>query len=174
MELRDPERVPTSSMAAAYIALLAGLSAAWSPSSQCLVHTLSRCNPCKSNIAARPTALPRHGLPVAKDSPDDEIPSQKGGKGGTGMDWDTAWQTELQRREEGQPIWRPEGREPVSEEDLLKARVQAKVDDATSELMQMTKTWQFWVGVLGLISILTAVAGLSGQDASNTAQSFAV
>ena len=37
-------------------------------------------------------------------------------------DWDSAWRTELRRREQGLVTWRPEGMEPVSTEVLLKAR----------------------------------------------------
>ena len=83
------------------------------------------------------------------------------------VDWDQAWQTELQRRETGKATWRPEGREAVTDEQLRQARIANAVSDASTRVQGMAKTWQFWVAVLGLISIFAAVVGNTGEQPAN-------
>ena len=46
------------------------------------------------------------------------------------MDWDSAWKKELTSRETGTVNWRPEGREPVPEEELRKAEVERDLQGA--------------------------------------------
>ena len=50
------------------------------------------------------------------------------------VDWDTAWKKELSSREDGKSTWRPEGREPVSDDQLREARVRKSLDDAQFSL----------------------------------------
>ena len=84
------------------------------------------------------------------------------------VDWDSAWQKEIKTREEGTSGWRPEGRAPVSDEQLREARVKKTVDDAQVNLQLATTDWRFWVGILAVLSVGTALLGHtpSGQTYS--------
>lgn len=55
------------------------------------------------------------------------------------VDWDTAWKKEVSMRDEGAASWRPEGREPVTEQQLAEVRVKRTVDDAQFNLQAATK-----------------------------------
>eukprot|EP00316_Scyphosphaera_apsteinii_P002493 CAMPEP_0119320506 /NCGR_PEP_ID=MMETSP1333-20130426/52646_1 /TAXON_ID=418940 /ORGANISM="Scyphosphaera apsteinii, Strain RCC1455" /LENGTH=117 /DNA_ID=CAMNT_0007327241 /DNA_START=87 /DNA_END=440 /DNA_ORIENTATION=- len=79
--------------------------------------------------------------------------------GGVSVDWDSAWREELDKRKSGTANWRPEGREAVSEQDVLKARIQTGIDDASLQMNVLTKSWQFWIAVILALSLLTAALG---------------
>ena len=46
------------------------------------------------------------------------------------VDWDGAWQDELAKRKTGVANWRPEGREPPTEEQVLEAKAKVAVNAA--------------------------------------------
>ena len=97
---------------------------------------------------------------------------------------DTAWKKEVSSRVEGTPGWRPEGREPVSDQQVREAQLKRGLDDAQLNV-QMASTvserlfharsrhasltslsclscsqdWKFWVGILAVLSIATALLG---------------
>ena len=97
---------------------------------------------------------------------------------------DTAWKKEVSSRVEGTPGWRPEGREPVSDQQIREAQLKRGLDDAQLNV-QMASTvsvaspfhaipprsltslsclscsqdWKFWVGILAVLSIATALLG---------------
>ena len=73
-------------------------------------------------------------------------------------DWDGAWAAELAKRSAGNQAWRPEGREPVTEEQVLKARATKTVDEAQQQLTQATADWRFWLGLIAVLSVASAVA----------------
>ena len=77
---------------------------------------------------------------------------------GYSVDWDSAWSNELTKRQTGETQWRPEGREPVSEQSVRDARVRKGADDAMATVQAWSGDWKLWVGVLLAASVLTAVA----------------
>ena len=77
------------------------------------------------------------------------------------IDWDTAWQKEISAREQGTTGWRPEGREPVSEQAVREAKLEKIADDAQANLQMAAGDWKLWVGLLAVISVATAFAGHS-------------
>lgn len=86
------------------------------------------------------------------DERDPEIPS-------SGVDWDAAWKTELKQRADGTSKWRPEGRELPSEAELAGQKLRASADDAQAQLATWSSNWQFWVAILAVISVATALGG---------------
>ena len=70
---------------------------------------------------------------LSADSPDDPDKSEYT------VDWDSAWKSEMDTRETGTARWRPEGREPVSEEQIRTARVKQSLDDASFNLQVATR-----------------------------------
>ena len=93
-------------------------------------------------------------------SDDTPEPSEK-------IDWDTAWQREIAARQEGVTGFRPEGREPVPEEEVLKAKAMRAVGDAQSSITSAfdPSDWKIWLGALAFLSIATALAGHSDSGA---------
>ena len=83
-------------------------------------------------------------------------PPEKGGSEYS-VDWDTAWSAELTKRNTGTAGWRPEGREPVSEVQLAKARFKKRADDVQYGALSASSKWQFWVGLLAVLSVGTAL-----------------
>jgi len=82
------------------------------------------------------------------------------------IDWDASWQAEQLKRNAGQAEWRPEGREPVSEQQVLQARGQRIADDTAATLQGWTGDWRLWVGILLAVSVLTALASHSSEPQS--------
>lgn len=72
-------------------------------------------------------------------------------------DWDSAWRTELRRREQGLQTWRPEGREPTTEISLLKARAATASDEASVQLQEWNRDWRFWAAIIAVLSVTSAV-----------------
>ena len=48
------------------------------------------------------------------------------------VDWDGAWKDELAKRKTGVASWRPEGREPPSDEQILEAKAKVAVPPAAT------------------------------------------
>ncbi len=94
-----------------------------------------------------------------------------------GTDWDSAWQLEVAKRKTGTAGWRPEGRQPPTEAERARANVERVVGDAQSEVMGKLGEWNkspvFWIGVIAVISVITAVAG-QPQAAPYDPNEFAV
>tara|TARA_B110001452_G_scaffold204054_1_gene174042 strand:- start:1592 stop:2011 length:420 start_codon:yes stop_codon:yes gene_type:complete len=84
-------------------------------------------------------------------------------------DWDSAWRTELRRREQGLVTWRPEGMEPVSTEVLLKARAATATDEAAVQLQEWNRDWRFWAGIIAVLSVTSAVATKLNEASEATA-----
>lgn len=80
------------------------------------------------------------------------------------VDWDSAWQVEQKKIDDGTASWRPEGREPVSEQQKLARNVDRATRDAQASVSQWTGQWQFWLGILAVISVATALLGQGGQE----------
>ena len=90
-------------------------------------------------------------------------------------DWDSAWQQEVAKRKTGTAGWRPEGRAPPTEAELARVRAERAVSDAQGQVLgtlgEWNKSWVFWIGVIAIISLLTAAAG---QHAPIDPDQFAV
>ena len=84
------------------------------------------------------------------------------------IDWDSAWQLELAKQKAGTASWRPEGREPPESEDVVKARLKVAKDTAGLELQQLAGDWRFWIGIVAVFSVVTAVLGHSSADQGYT------
>jgi hypothetical protein len=114
--------------------------------------------------SVRPKALRRFAPRMSTPTPPDGDRSSD--KGEYSVDWDTAWATELSRRQRGEAQWRPEGRDAVSSEQLQAARVTRSLGDAQGKLAALVDTsdWKFWVGLLAALSVLTALATHPSSD----------
>jgi hypothetical protein len=86
-----------------------------------------------SNWVSQPRVL-MQAIPPPDGS--DSDPSQ-GSK--PSDDWDSAWQREIAKRKQGQAEWRPEGREPVSRQQLVEARGKKVTDDAVVAVQRWSK-----------------------------------
>ena len=77
---------------------------------------------------------------------------------------DSAWQKEIVQRTEGNAAWRPQGREPVSEEQVQKARMQNAANDVQDKISGMVdpSDWKLWLAVLAVLSVGTALLGHTG------------
>ena len=99
----------------------------------------------------------------------------------------SAWKKEIGGRSDGTAGWRPEGREPVSEQQIAEARVKKTLDDAslnaqvavtvrtppTSARVRASRShaffspacarrpqdWKFLLGILVVLSVGTALLG---------------
>jgi len=60
----------------------------------------------------------RHRVLMQATPPPDGVEPDPSQGGGASTDWDTAWQREVAKRKQGQAEWRPEGLEPVSDQQL--------------------------------------------------------
>ena len=138
-----------------------------------------------SAIACRAPALRRSTTPQLSLSPEDEPNPEDASE--YSVDWDTAWSKEISSREEGTQQWRPEGREAVTEQQLATARATKAMDDAsfnmqmaatvritarflslslfvlTRALLCHTQDWRFWIAILAVLSIGTALIGHQDQ-----------
>lgn len=72
-------------------------------------------------------------------------------------DWDSAWRTELSRREEGPQGWRPEGREPPTQQQLMEARAATVTDEAAVQMQEWNRDWRFWMAIIAVLSVSSAV-----------------
>ena len=133
----------------------------------------------------RTPALRRSTTPQLSLSPEDEPNPEDASE--YSVDWDTAWSKEISSREEGTQQWRPEGREAVTEQQLATARATKAMDDAsfnmqmaatvritarflslslfvlTRALLCHTQDWRFWIAILAVLSIGTALIGHQDQ-----------
>lgn len=112
--------------------------------------TVASARPATTAVRAAARTVPM--LMMSSDSP--QPPEDKD----YSVDWDTAWASELSRRQSGDASWRPEGREPVSEQQVAQARVQQSADDAVATIQSWSSDWKLWVGLLLFISVVTALA----------------
>lgn len=88
-------------------------------------------------------------------------------------DWDGAWAEELSKRKAGTTSWRPEGREPVREVDVMAARGKQILDDGVQQvkdfdLKRSSTDPKFLLGVLLVVSVLLAVASSQGGGQPQT------
>ena len=121
--------------------------------------------------------------------PPDEGAPDEDGRPNSRIDWDGAWQSEVAKRKAGTAEWRPEGRDAVSEQQIVEAKAKLAVtarprldqrpvvvcsgacvracvqaDEAAATLQQATADWRFWFGVIALVSVVTAVLGHSSTE----------
>ena len=149
-----------------------------------LAETASALQLSSAIATCRAPALRRSTTPQLSLSPEDEPNPEDASE--YSVDWDTAWSKEISSREEGTQQWRPEGREAVTEQQLATARATKAMDDAsfnmqmaatvrdhgplflslfvlTRALLCHTQDWRFWIAILAVLSIGTALIGHQDQ-----------
>ena len=112
-------------------------------------------------VAAHRAAPPLRRCTVVRLAADSDPSDEPSPDPNYSIDWDTAWQKEISAREQGTTGWRPEGREPVSEQAVREAKLEKIADDAQANLQMAAGDWKLWVGLLAVISVATAFAGHS-------------
>lgn len=108
-------------------------------------------SPCMSSTSSPPPS----------DGSDDAAPKDSSSDSSRGIDWDGAWQSELEKRSTGTASWRPEGREPVSAQRLAEVRLKRKANEIQGSISTNLTDWRFLLGIIAVISVATAVLGHS-------------
>ena len=109
----------------------------------------------RGTIALRAVRAGRWSAPV--------MLADEGGEEKT-TDWDNAWQSEMKKRSDGTAEWRPEGREPVSAQQLAAIRAAKAGDDIAVNVQSWSGDWRFWLGIIAVISVATAALTYGGAS----------